>query len=158
MLSHAVMSDSLWPYGLRPARLLCPWDSPSKNTGVGCHALPPGDLSTQGLNLRLLADGSFTTSTTWEAPCRFLDPLNSSYRSPRLRIPFLANFCERCKIYVYFFFFACECTVVTAPFVEKTILSVRILSSFLCQRSVPYICVGLFLASVLFHWFILSFH
>ena len=26
-------------YGLQPTRLLCPWDSPSKNTGVGCHAL-----------------------------------------------------------------------------------------------------------------------
>ena len=27
------------PYGLWPARLLCPWDFPGKNTGVGCHAL-----------------------------------------------------------------------------------------------------------------------
>ena len=28
----------------KPTRLLCPWNSPGKNTGVGCHALPPGDL------------------------------------------------------------------------------------------------------------------
>ena len=34
-VSHSVMSDSLWPYGLWPTRLLCPWNSPSKNTGVG---------------------------------------------------------------------------------------------------------------------------
>ena len=34
-----VVSDSLWPHGLQPARLLCPWDSPGKNTGVACHAL-----------------------------------------------------------------------------------------------------------------------
>ena len=27
------------PYGLQPDRLLCPWDLPGKNTGVGCHAL-----------------------------------------------------------------------------------------------------------------------
>ena len=27
------------PRGLQPARLLCPWNSPGKNTGVGCHAL-----------------------------------------------------------------------------------------------------------------------
>ena len=33
------MSDSLRPHGLQPTRLLCPWDSPGKNTGVGCHAL-----------------------------------------------------------------------------------------------------------------------
>ena len=31
------MSDSLWPYG--PIRLFGPWDSPDKNTGVGCYAL-----------------------------------------------------------------------------------------------------------------------
>ena len=34
-----VTSNSLWPHGLQPARLLCPWDSPGKNTGVGCHFL-----------------------------------------------------------------------------------------------------------------------
>ena len=34
-----VVSDSLWPHELQPARLLCPWDSPGKNTGVGCHFL-----------------------------------------------------------------------------------------------------------------------
>ena len=38
------------------------------------------DLSTQGLNLRLLADGFFTTSTTWEAPCRVLLLLSSFSR------------------------------------------------------------------------------
>ena len=37
--SYSVMSDSLWPPGLQPARLLCPWDSPGKNTRVGCHFL-----------------------------------------------------------------------------------------------------------------------
>ena len=33
------MSDSVQPNGLRPTRLLCPWDSPGENTGVGCHFL-----------------------------------------------------------------------------------------------------------------------
>ena len=33
------------------ARLLCPWDSPSKNTRVGCHFLFQGIFWTQGLNL-----------------------------------------------------------------------------------------------------------
>ena len=41
-VSHSVVSDSLWPHGLQPARLLCPWDSSGKNTGVGCHALLQG--------------------------------------------------------------------------------------------------------------------
>ena len=37
MLSSPVMCNSWWPHGLYPARLPCPWDSPGKNTGVGCH-------------------------------------------------------------------------------------------------------------------------
>ena len=36
------MSDSVQPHGLQLARLLCPWGSPGKNTGVGCHALLQG--------------------------------------------------------------------------------------------------------------------
>ena len=31
------MSDSMRPHGRQPMRLPCPWDSPGKNTGVGCH-------------------------------------------------------------------------------------------------------------------------
>ena len=49
-----VVSDSLWAYGLWPARLLCPWDSPGKNTGVACHALLQGIFLTQGSNPCLL--------------------------------------------------------------------------------------------------------
>ena len=37
--SHSAMSDSLWPHGLQPTRLLRPWDFPGKNTGMGCHFL-----------------------------------------------------------------------------------------------------------------------
>ena len=37
--SHSVMSDSQWPHGLQPTRLLHPWDSAGKSTGVGCHCL-----------------------------------------------------------------------------------------------------------------------
>ena len=33
------MSDSSRPHGLQPTRLPRPWDSPGKNTGVGCHFL-----------------------------------------------------------------------------------------------------------------------
>ena len=52
------MSSSLQPHALKPARLLCPWDSPGKNTGVGCHI-----FSTQGSNPQspALAGGVSTT-------------------------------------------------------------------------------------------------
>ena len=42
------------PMDCKPTRLLCPWDSPGKNTGVGCYALLQGIFSTQGLNPGLL--------------------------------------------------------------------------------------------------------
>ena len=45
---------TLWPYRLQPTRFLCPWDSPGKNTGVGCHALLQGIFLNRGLNPRLL--------------------------------------------------------------------------------------------------------
>ena len=37
-----------------PGRFLCAWDSPGKNTGVGCHSLVQGLFLTQGLNPCLL--------------------------------------------------------------------------------------------------------
>ena len=47
LVSCSVTSDSL------PARLLCPWDSPGKNTGVGCPSLLQGIFLMQGLNPEL---------------------------------------------------------------------------------------------------------
>ena len=35
----SVVSNSVRPHRQQPTRLLCPWDSPGKNTGVGCHFL-----------------------------------------------------------------------------------------------------------------------
>ena len=44
---------TLRPYGLSPARLLCPWGSLGKSTGMSCHSLLQGTVLTQGSNLRL---------------------------------------------------------------------------------------------------------
>ena len=67
----SVVSDSLWPYGPWPARLLCPWDSPGVNSGVGFHALLQGIFSIQESNLHVLhlpelAGRFFTTSAAWK--------------------------------------------------------------------------------------------
>ena len=48
-----------------------PWDFPAKNSGVGCPALLQGIFLTHGSELYLLtclilADGIFTSNTTWE--------------------------------------------------------------------------------------------
>ena len=58
-------SDSVQTYGLQLSRLLCPWDSPGKSTGVGCHTLLHGIFPIQGPNpcllcLPELAGGFFT--------------------------------------------------------------------------------------------------
>ena len=45
---------TLQPCGLQLARLLCPWDSPGRTTGVGCNFLLQGIFPTQGSNLSLL--------------------------------------------------------------------------------------------------------
>ena len=58
----------LWPHGLQPARLLCPWNFPSKNTRVDCHFLLQGIFLTQGLNLCLLHFWQILYYwATWEA-------------------------------------------------------------------------------------------
>ena len=48
------MSNSVRPHRRQPTRLLCPRDSPGKNTRVGCHFLIQGIFLTQELNLCLL--------------------------------------------------------------------------------------------------------
>ena len=59
------------PHGLQPTRLLCPWDSPGKNTEAGCHFLLQGIFLTQGSKwcllhlLHWLADS--LPLATWEA-------------------------------------------------------------------------------------------
>ena len=52
-------------------RLLCPCDSPGKNTGAGCHFLLQGNLPDPGIKpmspmSSVLAGGFFTTRATWE--------------------------------------------------------------------------------------------
>ena len=42
VLARSVMSNSLWPHGLYPTRLLCPCNFPGKSTGVGYHSLLQG--------------------------------------------------------------------------------------------------------------------
>ena len=50
----SLAESDLWPRGRQSARLLCPWDSPGKNTGVDCHFLFQGILLNWGLNPGLL--------------------------------------------------------------------------------------------------------
>ena len=66
------LSLCIWTVAEKSTRLLSPWGSPDKNTGVGCHARLQGIFLTQGSNLHLmsaaLAGWFLTTSATWETP------------------------------------------------------------------------------------------
>ena len=48
------MFDFLQPHGWYNTRLLCPWDSLGKNTGVGCHSLLQGIFLAQVSDLDFL--------------------------------------------------------------------------------------------------------
>ena len=53
-VSCSVVPDSLQPHGLQSTRLLYPWNSPGKNTGLSCHFLLQGIFPNQGSNPSLL--------------------------------------------------------------------------------------------------------
>ena len=55
MLSHLVMSDSLWPHGLRPSRLLCPWGISRQNCRGRLPFPSPGALPNPGMDRTLPA-------------------------------------------------------------------------------------------------------
>ena len=69
------------PYGLSPARFLCPWDAPGKNTGVSCHPLFQGTFRAQGSNPRLLH------LLHWQACSSPLAPLGCPQKSSLHLIP-----------------------------------------------------------------------
>ena len=54
LFSHSVVSKTLQPHGLYPTRLLYPWDSPGKNTGVSCRFFLQGIFLTLESNPGLL--------------------------------------------------------------------------------------------------------
>ena len=87
--SHVLLFVTLWTVA---ARLPCPWDSPGKNSGVGCHALLQGVFPTRDRTCLIhplcwLAGGFFTTSTIWEAcvTLYFIQLICLSFPSLRLR-------------------------------------------------------------------------
>ena len=87
-LVASVMSNSMRPYGLSPTRLLCPCDSPGKNSGVGCHALLQGIFLTQESNLRLLH------LLHWQAGSLPLAPLGKPWKSLYLHFNLHCKFCS----------------------------------------------------------------
>ena len=75
VLSHSVMSSSLWPGGLQTAWLLCPWGFSKQEYWSGLLCPPPGDLPNPGIKRRspalqadsLLSEPAEKPSNRWVA-------------------------------------------------------------------------------------------
>ena len=71
-VSRSVVSSSLQPHGLKPNMLLCPWNFPGQNTGVGSHSLLQGIFPMQESNLVSHIEHRFFTIWVSEKPRIFL--------------------------------------------------------------------------------------
>ena len=89
------MSDSVRPHRRQPTRLPRPWDSPGKNTGVGCHFL------LQCMKLKSeseIAQSCPTPTTPWTAAYRALLSMGFSRQEYWSGVPLPS---PHCMIYVY---------------------------------------------------------
>ena len=77
MLSHSVVSGPLRSCGLQPTRLVCPWDSPGKKSGLPCP--PPGDLADLGVELPSLMSLALAGRSLPLAPPSSGDRVNSPF-------------------------------------------------------------------------------
>ena len=68
MYAKLFQSDSWRPHGPQPDQLFCSWDSPGKNTEVGCHILLQGIFPNQELNPSLLCLLHWQTDSLPPAP------------------------------------------------------------------------------------------
>ena len=82
-----MVSSSVQPHKRQPTRLLCPWDSPGKNTGVGCHFLLQG---THACLVALVLSNSVRTHG--QQPTRLLCPQNSLGKNTGVVCHFLLQF------------------------------------------------------------------
>ena len=76
--SCLVVSNSLWPHGLQPTRLLRPWDFPGKSTGVGCHCL-----------LHIMATSSYIKRKSFD-----LKTLNSRFKFMMQKVFSSLGYCK----------------------------------------------------------------
>ena len=130
-----------------PTRLLCPWDSPGKNTGVGRHSLPsPGIFPTQGSNPGLLHcrstlhtlshRGSLILYNRFSLIIYFIHSINNVYMSmPIFHLPFPVG------IYTFVLYIC----------VSISVLPIKSSISFFW---IPHICINIqnyVSTSILFH-------
>ena len=86
MLSHSVISSSLWPMdcSLPDSRFLCSWNSPGKNTGVGSHFLLQCRTAKSERSRSVVSD---SLQPHGLQPTRFLHPQDKPFPFPKGKWP-----------------------------------------------------------------------
>ena len=79
-----------------PARLLCPWNSPGKNTGVDCHSLPQRIFPTQGLNPCLLHHRQILYHLSYREVLKAVLWVFNRHKDQGLRVKNIFKKCPRC--------------------------------------------------------------
>ena len=94
------MCNTVWPYRLEPSRFHCLWDSPGKNTGMGCHSFLQGIFPTQGSNwVSCIAGRFFTSWATREAGGIGMIPNPSRLRAAEASL--FQSFCQWTHVSTY---------------------------------------------------------
>ena len=111
----SIVFDSLRSYGLQPTMLLCPWDSPGKNTKVGCHFLLQGIFLTQGSNLHFLCLLNWQVGTLplmLPSSAKEIPPQENGINITHFQMfpPKMLSGCINYSLF-FFFFFCLHCTI-----------------------------------------------
>jgi len=127
-VSHSIMFNSLWCHGLFPARLLCPWTLPGKNTGVGCHYFSRGSSQPRDqIWFSCIAGRSFTIWVTRENLFRKYSVLELILTFPGNNLIIHQTLCH-CKLCVrvdYRGFWPYKEIILNIQFTQDTVREIR---------------------------------
>ena len=135
VLSHSVMSDSLQPHGLQPPRLLCPWDSPGKNTGVVC--ISSSRVSSQPRDQTCVSCIRGKSLTRWDNQTIYLPVIYSVYLLSLIYLSCIPSSIYISKSIIY------HLVCLLSPIYPLSIYWYIIYLSFLL--SVYHLCLSLYL-------------
>ena len=114
------MSNSVWPQRGQPSRLPHPWDSPGKNTGVGCHFLLQCMKVKSESEVTQLSEPSWPP---WAAAYQAPPPMGFSRQEYWSGLP-LKKFSKSVKVIINFWISICNSVHLALKIFKYTSVSV----------------------------------